>query len=63
MNNSASWAPTSRCYEQLKAMDNFNDSRSWAQGFRCYEQCKVVVDIYETKILILVKIITKIVKL
>ena len=34
----------SRCYEQLKALDDMNKSESLAQGFRCYEQLKVMVD-------------------
>ena len=32
MNDSKSWAQGSRCYEQLKVVDDMNDSGSWAQG-------------------------------
>ena len=38
------WGQGSRCYEQLKAMDDMNNSGSWAQGSRCYEQLRVIDD-------------------
>ena len=39
MNNSWStlWAQISRCYEQLRAIDDMKDFRSWAQRTRFYE--------------------------
>ena len=30
MNNYVSWAEGSRCYGQLKVVDEMNDSKSWA---------------------------------
>ena len=40
-----SWAKGSRCYKQLKAIDDMNDSESSAQGSRCYEYLSVVDEI------------------
>ena len=37
MNDSWSWAYDSKCYEQLRYVDNMNDFKPWAQGFRCNE--------------------------
>ena len=45
MNDSWSWAPTSKHYEHFKAMDDKNDSWSCAQGSRWYEQLKSMVDL------------------
>ena len=45
MNNFWSWAYDSRCYEQLRPVDDMNDSRLSTQGFKYYEQIKAMVDI------------------
>ena len=42
MKYSGSWAWGSRCYEQLKVVDDMNDSGSWAQATRFYDYLKVV---------------------
>ena len=34
MDDSVLWSQGSRCYEQLKVLDDMNDFRSWAQGLR-----------------------------
>ena len=44
------WAKASRCYEQLRVVDDMNDFRSWDEGSRCYEQLKVLVDMKEFKL-------------
>ena len=44
MNDSWSWAPDSKGYEHLGAMNDTNDSWSWGQGSRWYEQLKSMVD-------------------
>ena len=41
------WAKASRCYEQLRVVDDMNDFRSWDEGSRCYKQLKVVDDMNE----------------
>ena len=40
MNDSGSWAHSSRYYEQLKAMVDMNDLGLRGQGSRCYDQLK-----------------------
>ena len=37
MNDSFSWAHGSKCYEQLRVMDDMNDYGLWVKGSRCYE--------------------------
>ena len=44
MNDSRSCAYSSRCYEQLKAMDDMCHSGSWAQGYGCFERLSIVND-------------------
>ena len=44
INDYGSLAEGSRCYVQLRAIDDMNDSESWAQGYRYYEQFKVFHD-------------------
>ena len=34
------WAQESKCYEQLKVVDDMKDSGSCAQGSRFYEQAQ-----------------------
>ena len=40
MNNFWSWAYDSRCYEQLRPVDDMNDSRLSTQGFKYYEELR-----------------------
>ena len=44
MNDSSSYAQGSRCFEELRAMDDMNEFGSWAQGSKCNEQLSVVDD-------------------
>ena len=44
MNDFGLWALGSRCYEQLKVVDDMNNSRLSAQSSRCFEQHKLVDD-------------------
>ena len=40
MNDSWLWYQGSKCYEQLRVVDDMNYSGLWAQGSRCYEKLK-----------------------
>ena len=46
MNDSELCLQGSRCYEQLKVMEDMNDFRSCAQGYKSYEQLRAMIDIY-----------------
>ena len=37
MNDSASWAKASRCYELLEAMDDVNEFELWVESSKYYE--------------------------
>ena len=44
MNDYGSWAKGSRCYKQLRVIDDMYDSESSTQGFRCYEYLRIMDD-------------------
>ena len=44
MNDFVSCAHGSRCYEQVRVMDEMNDSKLLGQGYRFYEQLYTVVE-------------------
>ena len=42
INGFESWAQGSKCYEQLRVVDDMCYSKSWAQGYGCFEQLNIV---------------------
>ena len=46
------WAYTSRCYTQVKVIDDKKDSKSLVHGFKRYEHLMAIIDMNELKALI-----------
>ena len=48
-NDFGSWAHDSKCYEQLKAMNDINYFGFWAKGYGCYEQLSIMDDMNDSE--------------
>ena len=49
MNDYGSLAYGSRCYEQLRALDDMKSSMSCSQDSRCFEQLQTIDDMNDSK--------------
>ena len=45
MKNFIPWSQGSRCYEQLRVVDDMSDSNLWAQASRYYDYLRAVIDL------------------
>ena len=43
------WAQVSKCYDQLRVVNDMNDFKSQDEIFRCYEQLKVLDNINDSR--------------